>query len=194
MIILASQSEARNRLLATAGVTFTTQSPPIDEIYLKSQIKSLDPAVLAQSLANSKSLSVSATEQNSFVIGADQTLSCGTTLLNKPLTLDAARQQLLQLRGQSHTLTSAVSVSQNNQLLFQHCSTATLTMRRFSDAYLEHYLTLAGPAILHCVGSYQIEGPGIHLFSDIEGDLFTIQGLPLLPLLAFLRETGELPV
>jgi septum formation protein len=191
MIILASQSEARRRLLIRAGVIFMTQSPDFDESSLKSN--GLNAATLAQTLATAKSLSLRNSYQDSFIIGADQTLSCGDDLLSKPENRDIARTQLQQLRGKSHILASAVSVSRNGQVLFQHCSTAKLTMRDFSDACLEHYLTNAGPGILHCVGSYEIEGLGVNLFSHIDGDLFTIQGLPLLPLLAFLRETGELP-
>jgi septum formation protein len=192
MIILASRSEARSRLLTQAGVRFTVQPSAFDENSLKSKNHNL--TTLAQDLATAKSLSISTTHPDCLVIGADQTLRCSQTLLGKPGNQNTARTQLQQLRGHSHILTSALCVSKNGEVLFQHHQIATLTMRNFSDAYLEHYLSIAGPAILHCVGSYQIEGEGINLFSHIDGDFFTIQGLPLLPLLAFLREVGELPI
>ena len=191
MIILASQSEARRRLLTHAGISFTAQSPVFDEDSLKSS--NGDATTLARDLAAAKSLSLNATNRDYFIIGADQTLCCDDVLLNKPENPEAAYIQLQQLRGKRHTLVSAVCVSKNNQVLFQHCSTAILTMRNFSDTFLKNYLVAAGPAILHCVGSYQIEGRGINLFSHIDGDIFTVQGLPLLPLIAFLREVGELP-
>ena len=191
MIILASQSEARSRLLAQAGVRFTVQTPAIDENSLK--FRNHDATTLAQDLATAKSLSLSTTNPDYFVIGADQTLRCNRALLSKPGNTDTARSQLQQLRGKSHILTSALCVSKNGDVLFQNCQTAKLHMRNFSDEYLEHYLTIAGTAILNCVGSYQIEGQGINLFSHIDGDIFTIQGLPLMPLLAFLRQVGELP-
>ena len=191
MIILASQSEARRRLLVQAGVSFTALSPAFDENSLKSQ--SRDATTLAQDLATAKSLSLNSINPNSFIIGADQTLCCDGAILSKPKNLVAARNQLQQLRGKRHTLVSAVSVSKNNQVLFQHCDKATLTMRNFSNTFLDNYLKTEAPAILRCVGSYEIEGPGINLFSHIDGNLFTIQGMPLLPLIAFLREVGELP-
>jgi septum formation protein len=191
MIILASQSEARKRILTSAGISFSAQSPDLDEDSLKSRDQTA--AALAETLAAAKSLSLNAVNPDALVIGADQTLFCGQEFLSKPDNQYSARKQLQQLRGKSHTLASAVNVSKNNEVLFQHCGTATLTMRNFSDVFLEHYLETAGPGILNCVGSYQIEGLGINLFSHIDGDLFTIQGLPLLPLLAFLREVGELP-
>jgi septum formation protein len=191
MIILASQSEARRRLLTQAGISFTAQSPIFDENSLKST--NYDATTLARDLATAKSLSLNTTNPDSFIIGADQTLCCDEIPMSKPENPEAAYIQLQQLRGKRHTLVSAVSVSKNNQVLFQHCDKATLTMRNFSDTFLKNYLTTAGPAILHCVGSYQIEGKGINLFSEIDGDIFTVQGLPLLPLLAFLRQVGELP-
>jgi septum formation protein len=191
MIILASQSEARSRLLSQAGVEFTVLPPDFDENSLKSN--GPDTTTLARDIAKAKSLSISINHPQSLIIGADQTLHCNGTLLSKPGNQHTAWTQLQNLRGKSHILTSAVCVSRNGEVLFQDSDIARLSMRNFSDVYLEHYLAIAGTAILNCVGSYQIEGKGINLFTDIDGDLFTIQGLPLLPLLAFLREVGELP-
>lgn len=193
MIILASKSEARHRLLTQAGVNFTTTAPDLVEPAIKPSLSHLDAKALAQSLSTHKSLSVKPHSPQTFVIGADQTLSLGTEILTKPKSRDAARLQLRQLRGRTHSLHSAISVSQNGNLVFETTERANLTMRHFSEAYLEHYLTTAGDDILHCVGSYQIEGLGLTLFSNIDGDHFTIQGLPMLPLLAFLRDVGELP-
>jgi septum formation protein len=193
MIILASQSEARCRLLSQAGVDFTGCAHQLDEDHFKQSHPHLAAEDLAQCLATAKSLSLHATFPHDLIIGADQTLAVQAKNLNKPKNRSAARQQLVTLRGKSHTLHSAFTVSRGGKVLIQHCDKATLTMRNFSDTFLDTYLDRAGQQILHCVGSYQIEAAGLNLFSDIKGDVFTIQGLPLLPLLAFLREVGELP-
>jgi septum formation protein len=193
MIVLASQSEARARLLNQAGISFVAQIPLVDEELFKTKHPSADGQALALELAVAKSLSLHTSFPDAWIIGADQTLTCQGVSFNKPANHASAHQQLTQLRGRTHTLHSAIAVSHQGKIQFQHCENADLTMREFSDSYLQDYLDKAGDAVLHCVGSYQIEGRGLTLFSHISGDIFTIQGLPLLPLLAFLREVGELP-
>jgi septum formation protein len=193
MIILASQSQTRRHLLNQAGVPFTAKSPDLDEQTLKTSLPTVDGSTLALSLAKAKSLQISLKFPADLVIGADQTLSCNGKLFNKPEDHFGALKQLQHLKGKTHSLHSAVAVSFNNKLLFEHCANANLTMRDFSDDFLKNYLEKTGTKVTQCVGSYQIESLGVNLFSAIEGDYFTILGLPLVPLLAFLRDMGELP-
>jgi septum formation protein len=127
-----------------------------------------------------------------IVVGADQTLAMGSVRFNKPADRDEAREQLRRLRGQSHTLQSAVTLVQDGSVLFKVVDTARLRMRNFSDRFLEEYLEAAGPSVTQSVGGYQLEKLGVHLFERVEGDYFTILGMPLLPLLAFLRQQGFL--
>jgi septum formation protein len=193
-ILLASGSTARQRLLRAAGVTFGVDVAQVDEA---SVIESLSaekarPRDIADLLAELKAVKVSVRHPQAFVIGADQVLSANGHLFQKPGTPADAREQLQRLRGQTHVLSSAVAVARGGSVVWRTVQEARLTMRDFSDAFLEGYLADAGPDILGSVGAYQVEGVGIQLFSKIEGDTFTILGLPLVPLLDFLRTHGML--
>lgn len=187
-LILASSSKARQALLSAAGVKFAAIKPDVDEAAVKARSTALSMQELASELAMQKSVAVSSRHDGVIVIGADQTLDLDGSGLDKPPNLQAARQQLLQLRGRTHHLHSAICCSRNGKPVWQHVGSAMLSIRHFSDAELAQYLGSAGDKVLHSVGAYQIEGPAIQLFDHIEGDYFTILGLPLLPLLNFLRQ------
>ncbi len=185
-LILASTSAIRQQLLKNAGLIFTCQIPTIDEEQFKTENNHLSPQNLALALAKAKAASLHSTSD--IIIGADQTLSCNGQLYTKARTLDEAKHQLQSLRGQTHTLHSAIAISQAGQILFSSVDSAHLTMRHFSGGFLETYLQDCGAEILHAVGCYQFEKHGAQLFDKIEGDYFTILGLPLLQCLAFLRQ------
>jgi septum formation protein len=192
-VILASQSEARRRMLAAAGIDALARPSGIDEADLKERLSkqdSLPPEMLALALAKAKATTVSASHENELVIGADQILTLGDRIFDKPRSLADARQQLLDLRGMTHRLVSAVAVARNRQVIWAHSDMAHLSMRGFSDAFLSAYLSAVGEEALTSVGAYKVESRGIQLFERISGDYFTILGLPLLPLLAFLRSAG----
>jgi septum formation protein len=186
-LILASQSRARQTLLAKAGITFETDPAEIDERGIQVSSSLSRPDDIASLLAQEKARAVSARRQGRYVVGADQTLAIGSRLFNKPAGRAQAAGQLRVLAGHSHELHAAVAVARDGNLLFEHVSIARMTMRPLSHAEIENYLDEAGDAVTSSVGAYQLEGLGIHLFDRIEGDHFTILGLPLLPLLAFLR-------
>ena len=192
-VILASTSAIRKTILENAGVTFETMRPALDEDEAKASLATLPAAELALKLAEAKSRSLSNLHPAAIVIGADQTLLCDGLLFNKPRDRSEARAMLMQLRGRKHTLQSALAGSQNDQLLWRHVSEAHLTMRNFSEAFLENYLEANGDDLLTSVGAYKLEQQGIQLFDTIEGDYHTILGLPVLPLLAFLREQKVIP-
>lgn len=173
---------------------FSTAKPPVDEAELKAAMPEAGIKAVAQALARAKALALSKPGDMTIVIGADQTLEHDGKLFDKPDTLSQAERQLQTLRGTTHQLHSAVACAQDGKIIWEDVSTATLTMRDFSDAELHRYLKLVGDKALTSVGAYQIEGPGLSLFDRIDGDYFTILGLPLLPLLAFLRQQGaQLP-
>lgn len=191
-LILASTSVTRQRLLRAAGLRFTAEAAHIDEA---SVIESLTaekarPRDVADVLAELKALKISNRHPEATVIGADQVLSLGTEMFQKPADRDVARLQLQRLRGRTHALSSSVCVARGGSVVWRVVEEARLTMRAFSDAFLDAYLVEAGEDILGSVGAYHVEGTGIQLFSKIEGDVFTIQGLPLLPLIDFLRTHG----
>jgi septum formation protein len=186
-LILASTSASRRALLAGAGLTFTCEAARIDERAIESDLAGALPGQIALRLAEEKALEVSRRFPDAVIIGADQTLSLGIKSFHKPPTEDDARRQLLELRGQTHRLNSGIACVHNGEVLYGHVATADMTMRAFSDAFLDHYMAIAGKNVLSSVGCYQLEGPGIQLFERIEGDYFTILGLPLLPLLTYLR-------
>ncbi len=192
MIILASQSQIRKQILSAAGVLFTAQTSPLDEKSAKLRHRHNPPDKLASTLAREKAIAVSILKPLPIVIAADQTLSLERTLFNKPQNTAEAKAHLQRLRGHTHSLHSAIAVTQGTDILFEYIETAELTMRNFSDAFLNDYLETSRHDIIKSVGCYQLEGPGINLFDRIHGDYFSILGLPLLPLLAFLREIGEL--
>ncbi|MDF0517296.1 Maf family nucleotide pyrophosphatase [Bradyrhizobium yuanmingense] len=186
-LILASQSSARKMLLGNAGLEFEAVTADIDERGIQAASKLSNPREIALLLAREKAKAVSACYLGHYVIGADQTLALGRRLFNKPAGRAQALVQLRDLAGQTHDLNSAVAVAQDGRILFEHVSVARMTMRPMSEAELSAYLDAAGDAVTGSVGAYQLEGLGIHLFQSIEGDHFTILGLPLLPLLAYLR-------
>lgn len=194
MIILASASASRRRMLDSAGVPLVVDVAAVDEQAVKQSLaqETTNPARVAEALAEMKALRVSARHPGALVIGADQMLDCEGRWFDKPGSLDEARQHLIALRHRTHRLTSSVVAVRDGQRLWRHTESARLTMRDFSDAFLDRYLEDVGPDALHSVGAYQLEGLGAQLFLLIEGDFFTILGLPLLPLLDFLRENGVL--
>lgn len=194
-VILASASAARGRLLAAAGVAVAREAAAVDEAEIKRSLAaegaSADRA--AEALAELKAVKVSRRHPDALVIACDQMLDCGGRWFDKPDSPAAARVQLLALAGRSHRLLTAVVVLRNGARLWHHTGTATLTMRPLSESFVDAYLAAAGDAALSSVGAYQLEGLGAQLFARIDGDYFTILGLPLLPLLDFLRNHGVLP-
>jgi septum formation protein len=189
-LVLASKSDVRGKILAAAGLRFEIRPSQIDERAVEAQVGPLDAAVAARLLAREKAKTVAAIQPGRLVLGADQTLARDNKRFGKPANRAEAAAQLRELRGRSHELNSALALMRDGELLFDCVDTAHLTMRDFSDRFLDDYLDMAGTSALASVGAYQIEGVGVHLFERVEGDYFTILGLPLLPLLAFLREKG----
>jgi septum formation protein len=193
-LILASQSRARQTLLANAGIRFEAVPADIDERAVQKTSGLASPGDIAALLAREKALAVSARQPEKFVVGADQTLALGERLFSKPAGRAQAVEQLRALAGQSHELHSAAAVARDGKILFADVAVARMTMRRLSESEIDAYLEEAGEAVTTSVGAYQLEGLGVHLFERIEGDHFTILGLPLLPLLAFLRNERLLGV
>jgi septum formation protein len=193
-LILASQSRARQTLLADAGIDFEAVPAEIDERAVQQASRLAAPGDIAALLAREKSLAVSVRLSGRFVVGADQTLALGSRLFSKPTGRAQATEQLHALADGTHELHSAVAVARDRKILFETVTSARMTMRRLSDAEIEAYLDEAGDAVTSSVGAYQLEGLGVHLFERIEGDHFTILGLPLLPLLGFLRSERLLGV
>ena len=191
-LILASSSQSRIKMLKDAGLTFDVKPADIDEraIELDLKIDNSSPEQIAGKLASVKALSVSQNFNDSLVIGADQTLSVDGMQINKVDDLESAREKIARLSGKTHCLHSAVSCHHNGSELWKFISTAYMSMRSLDSAEIDNYISQAGVEILSSVGCYQLEGIGIQLFEKIEGDFFTILGLPLLPLLKFLREQG----
>jgi nucleoside triphosphate pyrophosphatase len=191
-LLLASRSAARRALLESAGIPIEADPADLDERNLESAAASQQPAVVAAFLARAKATAVAALHPGRLVLGADQTLALGTRRFSKPVDRAAARAQLAALCGRTHELHSAIAFVQDATLLCEHVETARLTMRPFSPRFLETYLESVGDAATASVGAYQIEGPGIQLFERLDGDYFTILGLPLLQALGFLRRQGSL--
>ncbi|WP_184267566.1 nucleoside triphosphate pyrophosphatase [Brevundimonas bullata] len=187
-LILASKSAARRAILTEAGVPFTVQVADVDEDALKAP--GVDPAALAVELARAKALAVSRHDADAWVLGADQTLAFDGGLVSKAPTLEAARERLIAMRGRSHQLHSGAALARNGQVVWSGVDTVEMKMRDFSDAFLDAYLAAEGAALLACVGSYRLEGLGSQLFEAVEGDYFTVLGLPLWPILAELRRAG----
>lgn len=194
MIVLASASSTRRAILEAAGVTFSVASAELDESALKEtgRRNKWDVGRVAAALAFEKARAVSVGHPGDLVIGADQMLAFGNRWFDKPDDLAMARKQLGALAGATHELISAVALVRDGALLWQTQDRARLTMRAFSQEFLGGYLAKAGPSVCCSVGAYQLEGLGVQLFERIEGDHFTILGLPLLPLLAELRKEGLL--
>jgi septum formation protein len=193
-LILASQSRARQALLSNAGLAFEAIPADIDERKIQHESGLLEPDKIALLLAREKALAVSSAHPERMVIGADQTLAQGSQLFTKPAGRTQAADQLRALAGKTHELHSAIAVAHNGKTLFETVSVARMMMRLMTEAEIAAYLDAAGEAVTTSVGAYQLEGLGVHLFERIEGDHFTILGLPLLPLLAFLRSEKQLAV
>jgi septum formation protein len=193
-LVLASASRSRRDLLARAGIVAEAVAARVDESEIKNALKAEGaPAItVAETLGELKARRVSRRYPGALVIGADQLLVCGDAWFDKPADLDEAARHLRALRGKTHELATSVSVLRDEVRLWHHNETPRLTARPFSDAFIADYLALVGPAALESVGAYQLEGPGAQLFSRVEGDFFSILGLPLLPLMALLREHGVL--
>ena len=193
-VILASTSKSRAAVLAKAGVVFAQESPGVDEDTTKIALRAQKAcaAKCAETLAEMKAMAVSARNPEALVIGGDQMLECDGAWFDKPADRASARTQLQALRGKRHRLINSLIVARAGQRLWHYADHADITMRDFTDAFLDNYLSQAGGGILRSVGGYELEGLGPQLMEKIEGDFFSILGLPLLPLLAFLREHGVL--
>lgn len=191
-LVLASESETRRGLLANAGLTFACEGAGVDERAVERPLRARGarPAEIAVALADAKAVAVSRRRPDALVLGADQTLGLGTELFVKAETRAAAAEKLARLAGRTHELHAALALAQAGEVVWRHLSTARLTMRPLSHAAIEAYLDAAGDGILSSVGCYHYEGLGIRLFEAVEGDIFTILGLPMLPLLAELRTRG----
>ena len=192
-IILASGSASRRALLAGAGVTATNVKPLVDEDAAKLAFRAEGMSVRDQAmqLAEMKAVKVSSARQG-LVIGGDQMLNLDGEAFDKPAGMEGARAHLQAMSGKTHVLETAIVVAENGLPVWRHLARPHLTMRPLSEAFITHYLAEAGEDILNTVGAYQLEGLGSQLFSKIEGDYFTILGLPLLPLLDYFRERGVL--
>ena len=185
-LVLASKSEARRRMLKAAGIPFVAKPANIDERAVEKRLKARSPRMVAAVLAREKAIAVSDKMPGRFVVGADQTLALGNKRFSKPANRAEARAHLRALSGKTHELFSAVTIARNGKSLSTRTASARLTMRKLSKPFIERYLDEIGSAATKSVGGYQIEGLGIHLFERIEGNYFTILGLPLLPLLDYL--------
>ncbi|MCB4823321.1 Maf family protein [Roseicella aerolata] len=198
-LILATASAARRAVLAGAGLAFTAEAAAVDEAALKesAQAEGLSADDAAMLLAEAKAQRIARRHPEALVIGADQMLVCpqedgGLRWFDKPADLDGARAHLRALRGRTHTLVSALVCWRHGGRVWQHIARPRLTMRDFGDEFLDAYLAAEGEAVLSSVGAYRLEGPGVQLFSRVEGEHSAILGLPLLPLLDFLRGHGVL--
>ena len=191
-LVLASKSAIRHAVLRDAGIPVAVEPADIDERGIEQRSAKEDAGELAAVLACEKARTVAARFPGRLVLGADQTLALGERRFSKPADRAGARRQLAALRGQTHELHSAVALVRGSSVLFEHREVARLTMRSFSDEFLEAYLDAAGTAVTASVGGYQLEKVGIQLFEHIQGDHFTILGLPLVPLLEYLRTAGWL--
>jgi septum formation protein len=191
-LLLASTSATRLHLLRSAAIPVETRSPDVDERAIESSLqeRNMTPDLVALELASAKGSQVSSQIPDRLIVAADQTLALGAEQFHKPGDADQARAQLRKLSGRTHALHSAVVCYRNGQRLFAHVETAHLTMRKLGPAFMDAYLVAAGEAVTKSVGGYQLEGLGVHLFERVEGDHSTILGLPLLPLLSYLRTAG----
>lgn len=193
-IVLASASTARRAVLEAAGLRFEALPAAVDEAEIKAaaQAEGIPPADAALMLADAKAERIARRDPEALVIGCDQLLVCEGAWFDKPADLPAARAQLQALRGRTHDLVTAVVCHRHGGRVWQHVAVPRMTMRDFSDAFLEAYLAAEGEVLTRSVGAYRLEGPGAQLFARIQGDQPAILGLPLLPLLAFLRQHGVL--
>jgi septum formation protein len=193
-LVLASKSQVRRELLEAAGIPLELASAAIDERAVEAPLLARNAAAedVAAHLARAKAGAVAREHPDDLVLGADQTLACNGKIFSKPKDRSSAAAQLAMLAGQTHALHSAICLMRGDVCVFETAETAYLTCRPFDTAFIESYLAAAGDGVLASVGAYQLESLGIHLFERIDGDYTTILGLPLLPLLAFLRSEGSL--
>lgn len=191
-LILASASPFRKALLENAGLSFGVEPAEIDERAVEETLGDLDPEDVASVLAEAKAQDVSSRNPGAIVIGSDQTLSMGEEIFHKATTMDEARRRLLALSGKTHELNSAIVLARDGETIWRHISVAHMTMRDLDPGFVGRHLSNVGDRVLSSVGAYQFEGEGIQLFERIDGDYFTIIGLPLLPLLAQLRALGAI--
>jgi septum formation protein len=189
-LVLASQSAARRTMLENAGVAFEARVAGVDEESIKAASGDLDAAALAVRLAEAKALAVSRNDDAAWVLGSDQTLAFDGGLVSKAVSLESARERLKAMRGRTHQLHSGAALAVKGEIVWSGVDTVEMRMRDFSDAFLEVYLAAEGEALLSCVGSYRLEGLGSQLFEAVDGDYFTVLGLPLWPVLAELRRAG----
>lgn len=188
MLVLASNSQTRKRLLQDIGLPFQVVPSLVDEDALKDELSQSPIPELALKLGQAKAAAVSATHPSSYVLGCDLIVSCEGRRFDKARSFDDAREQLQALRGKEHEIHSGISLFHQEQECWNHLSTSYLKMWHFSDEFLDCYLNAVMPDILNYAGSYHVAGKGAHLFEEIRGDVFAIQGLQIFPLLGFLRE------
>ena len=191
-LILASKSAARREMLTGAGVPFDVRVADVDEDAVKATFDPADAAGLAEALARVKALAVSRLEPDAWVLGADQTLAFDGGLVSKAQDLDEARARLSAMRGRTHHLHSGAALAKGGEVVWSGVDTAGMQVRDFSDGFLDAYLAAEGAGLLACVGSYRLEGMGAQLFARIEGDYFTVLGLPLWAVLDQLRRHGAI--
>jgi septum formation protein len=189
-LVLASRSAIRHAILCDAGVPVEVQPADIDERTIEQRSAARDAGELAALLAREKAQTIAARLPGRLVLGADQTLALGERRFSKPTDRASAREQLEALRGRTHELHTAIALAREDKVLFEHREVARLTMRAFSDRFLEAYLDVMGASVTASVGGYQLERAGIQLFERIEGDHFVILGLPLMALLQYIRQAG----
>lgn len=194
MLVLASQSASRTAMLAAAGVPFVAEPAHADEAALKAAMAGRPARDIADALAELKALKVSVRHPQALVLGSDSlaVLDDGT-ILDKPTSREEARDHLRRMSGRRHDLVSAAVIAEGGRAVWRHVEAARMFVRPLSDAFVDAYLDAEWPAISGCVGCYRVEGPGMQLFSRVEGSHFTVLGMPLLPVLGFLRERGVLP-
>lgn len=191
-LVLASSSPFRRMLMENAGLAFESRAAEIDERKIEAGLEGATPDQVALALAKAKAIDVSAHLAGALVIGSDQTMSLGSRVYHKPKTLAEAKENLLSLSGKTHRLNSAIAFVRDGEIAWEHVAHADLTVRDLSETFIDRYLSRVGEKVYGSVGAYQLEGEGIQLFSRIEGDYFTILGLPMLPLLEKLRELGAI--
>jgi nucleoside triphosphate pyrophosphatase len=191
-LVLASASPFRRALLENAGLKFDVEPAQIDERAVEEPLGDLSPEDVASVLAEAKAQDVSSRNPGAIIIGSDQTLSLAGEIFHKAANMDEARRRLLALSGRTHELNSAVTLVKDGETIWRHMSVARMTMRDLDPAFIGRHLSNVGGKALSSVGAYQFEGEGIQLFERIDGDYFTIIGLPLLPLLAKLRALGAI--
>ena len=192
-LILASRSAARRAMLTDAGVVFAVEDAGVDEDAVKVAMAGAAPTDLAVELAMAKALAVSRRDPDAWVLGADQVLAFDGGLVSKAASLVEARARLAAMRGRNHQLLSGAALAHDGAVVWSGVDTVEMRMRPFSDAFLDAYLAAEGESLLACVGSYRLEGLGAQLFEAVEGDYFTVLGLPLWPVMAELRRAGVIP-